>query len=691
MKFFSDFSLWWSIPMLVVAFAISAWFYLRPSREKLFSTRVSRVLFLLRGFSLFLILFLLLGILLQSVRFRSEKPVLVVMVDQSESMMNYADSAEVRSQLTSFLEEMSTRLESKMDVEFIPFSGEVDDSIDLRFSGQSTDMSRAFRDVRESFIHRNVGALVVISDGNFNQGMHPRFEAEKFAFTPIYSIAVGDTLTKRDAALLSVVANQIAFQGNVFPLKVEGTAAKLNGKNLTISVKQGNKVLAEKNLVVSGNSFSFAETFQLTASGKGVQAFSVLIRVNEDEYTLSNNERTVYIEVLESKRKICILSGGIHPDIGALQSLLQKDKNTEVELVLFKDVRELPKADLFIVHNPVNGFSQPIWSAIQSGDTPYLVIVGTTGETTTYNQLELGMSGVSQGKFDAAFASFAGDFSLIRFSDEFKKRVAEFPPLSVPFARNFKELGSTLLIQRIGSVKTDRPLLSLVDRGGRKYAILYGEGIWRWRMSEYNKYQNNQAFEELWDKLLQYLTVKRNTDKLRVFPPTQSSDRDELSFRAEFYNDAFQLITDPKIQLQLLDENDTKLADYQFNPRQSDYVLNLGKWKGGLYKWKAFTSYNGKKYDKSGELVVTSSSVEKLKLVSDFGVMNELAQLHQGEFVLWKDRANAIDQLLVREDIQSVRYEESAFSNLMDLKWLFFLLFILLTSEWFVRRWFGTI
>jgi hypothetical protein len=240
-------------------------------------------------------------------------------------------------------------------------------------------------------------------------------------------------------------------------------------------------------------------------------------------------------------------------------------------------------------------------------------------------------------------------------------------------------------------VKTDRPLLSLVDRGGRKYAILYGEGIWRWRMSEYNKYQNNQAFEELWDKLLQYLTVKRNTDKLRVFPPTQSTDRDELSFRAEFYNDAFQLITDPKIQLQLLDENDTKLADYQFNPRQSDYVLNLGKWKGGLYKWKAFTSYNGKKYDKSGELIVTSSSVEKLKLVSDFGVMNELAQLHQGEFVLWKDRVNAIDQLLVREDIQSVRYEESGFSNLMDLKWLFFLLFILLTSEWFVRRWFGTI
>lgn len=691
MKFFTDISLWWTIPMAVLAFALSGWYYLTKAQQSTFSTLVRRSLFVLRGTGIFLILLLLIGILLQSIRFRSEKPVLAILVDQSVSMLNYGDSADFRASILPFLTDAEMQLAEKMDIAVIPFSSEVEDTITASFAGKTSDISKAFRHVRESFLHRNLGAVLLVSDGNFNQGLHPRFELEKFDFTPVYALAVGDTLTKRDAALVNVSANQIAFQGNIFPVKVEAIATKLQGKNLTVTIEQGSRVLAEKTILLASNAVAFSETFQIQASGKGVQAFVVRLNVNEKEYTLENNLRTVYIEVLDSKRKVLILSGGINPDIGALQSVLQKDKNTDVEMLLFKDVREIPRADLIILHNPVNPYSQPIWTAVKNGETPFLVIAGTSGDVNQYNQLELGMSGVAQGKFDAAFASVSSEFNLIRFSDEFKKRMVEFPPLSVPFARNFTEIGSSLLYQRIGSVKTERPLLSVVERGGRKYAVLYGEGIWRWKISEYNKYQNNQAFEELWDKLLQYLTVKRNTEKLRVFPPVQVSDRDELVFRAEFYNDAFQLITEPNVQLVLADASAKKLADYSFSARNADYVLNIGKLTGGLYNWKASTTYNGKRYEKEGDLVVSEVSQEKIKLTADYGVLNELAEMHKGKFLTWKERNQALTDLQSREDIQSVRFEESAFSNLLDYKWILFLICALFFAEWVIRRWYGSL
>src|SRR5690606_4264518 len=121
-----------------------------------------------------------------------------------------------------------------------------------------------------------------------------------------------------------------------------------------------------------------------------------------------------------------------------------------------------------------------------------------------------------------------------------------FPPLTVPYAQSINDKGNTLFYQRIGTVTTNKPLLTFFENGNKKSAVLYGEGIWRWKLFEYNRFTDNTAFEELWGKTLQYLTVKSNRDKLRIFPPSNSSDREDLVFRAEFYNDAFQRITEPE-------------------------------------------------------------------------------------------------------------------------------------------------
>ncbi|MFC7669384.1 hypothetical protein ACFQT0_19980 [Hymenobacter humi] len=60
--------------------------------------------------------------------------------------------------------------------------------------------------------------MVLLSDGLVNQGRSPAYSDYNF---PIYSVAVGDTVPKRDLRLTGLTYNRVAFSGNRFPLEAE--------------------------------------------------------------------------------------------------------------------------------------------------------------------------------------------------------------------------------------------------------------------------------------------------------------------------------------------------------------------------------------------------------------------------------------------------------------------------------------
>jgi len=685
MNIFSEISLWWAIPLLILGFSLSAFYYFWKAHNSVFSLNIRRILFLLRGIGLTLIFWLLLGILYQSVDYRTEKPVLIIALDGSNSMLNYKDSTYVKNEIPIKLDELKSKLSVKFQVKEMTFSEGFNDSLDYSFSGKSSNLSLPFSHIRHLFVNKNVGGIIFISDGNYNEGIHPVFEAEKLSFVPVFGMLVGDTTTKRDAQIVDLVVNQIAFSGNIFPVKVETAATKMEGKLGRLKLFVNNKLIKEENLIFKSNQSSLISTFQVEAVGKGIQSIRAELVTDEKEYTLSNNTRTVYVEVLESKRKVDIIAGGIHPDIGALQSVLQKDKNTHVKVHLAKNLTSIPKSDLIIFHNPSTNVE--LWKQLNNSNTAFLAILSSNSDASGLN---LGLSGQVRGRTDMVNGAYNSNFSAIRFSAEFEKRIKDFPPLSVPYSKSINEMGASLFFQKIGSVVTDKPLLTFFERGENKGAVLYGDGIWRWKLSEYSRYQNNLAFEEMWDKILQYLTVKRNTDKLRIFTPSKTNDRDEIVFRAEFYNDAFQQIVEPNINFEILDKDDNKLAGFVFQPRQVDYILNIGKLKAGIYKWKASTSFGGKKYEKTGDLIISESTMESLNLTSNYALMNELSEQTNGGLFNANDWDKLTTTIENREDITSVKYEELNYNDLIDYKWLFFLIIALFSAEWIIRRWSGS-
>ncbi|NBU90989.1 MAG: hypothetical protein EBS12_06050, partial [Flavobacteriia bacterium] len=107
MNLIADFSFFWLIPITFISLGLTFLIYQNKNWVKELKSKQRFILRALRFSSLFLILFLLLGIILQATNYREEKPVFISLIDNSSSMMNYKDSSVIKNQITRFKKELA--------------------------------------------------------------------------------------------------------------------------------------------------------------------------------------------------------------------------------------------------------------------------------------------------------------------------------------------------------------------------------------------------------------------------------------------------------------------------------------------------------------------------------------------------------------------------------------------------------
>ena len=61
-------------------------------------------------------------------------------------------------------------------------------------------------------------------------------------------------------------------------------------------------------------------------------------------------------------------------------------------------------------------------------------------------------------------------------------------------------------------------MLYTVEDDRQKIAVMMGEGIWKWRLSEFQETEKTNTFDEVFSKLLQYLSTQDDRRKFRCFP-----------------------------------------------------------------------------------------------------------------------------------------------------------------------------
>ncbi|MFI5141591.1 MAG: hypothetical protein ACHQII_04465, partial [Bacteroidia bacterium] len=184
-----------------------------------------------------------------------EKPIIIIAADNSASITKNKDSVFYKNEFPTSLYKFSEALADKYEVHFMKFAGDVKQDDTLNFSGKETNLSNVFAEVQNSFEGKNVGAVVLATDGLYNTGSNPMSDLGNANY-PVFTIALGDTTLQRDAFIKKINHNQTAYIGNQFPVEVQIQSTDLQGKDALLSIMQDDKKLAEQKIRYTSNNYT---------------------------------------------------------------------------------------------------------------------------------------------------------------------------------------------------------------------------------------------------------------------------------------------------------------------------------------------------------------------------------------------------------------------------------------------------
>lgn len=687
-KLITEIPLIWGALWIALSLLLSLWYYRKRDWLSDLSKGLVVLMLSLRFLALSLLGILVLGIMYASEEERVEHPILINVVDDSQSMLNYKDSSTVVENIKAYQTAITEQF--GMDYEILNFYGsEMQEGQNFTFENQKSDLSAYFEGIYEKYYQRNIGGIIFYSDGNFNAGINPIYSAKKIKLTPVFTVGVGDTIEKTDQLIREVLANDIAFLNNQFQVTVNVEARKLNGKRVALNIYKGETRVGQEFISYENNALSSHKVdFTLNADQIGYQHYRVELTRVEEEYNLKNNFYNFYVEVMDGRNKVLLTSNAPHPDLGAIKNALSDNDNLSVDAKVIDKVEgALNNYDLIVLHDPGTLSSDKL-TEIMATNKPVLFILGTQSGDEVINDLPIGLKTRLGNQLDDVQGAVNKSFSSFVIDDELAQTLAQFPPLQVKYGNMLPANNTDVAIyQSLGNVATKKPLLFFNESNGVKYGTIAGEGIWRWKIADFARNNSTKHFNSLMDKITQYLVLKKDASNLRVKLARFNSSLEDVRVQAEFYNDNLERITSANIQF-ILNKGEEENV-YDFANTAEAYHLNIGKLPAGQYTWKAQATFNGKSFEKEGELVVNAVIKEDLDTKANHLLLQQIAANSQGKFFTLGQQEALVNELSKRGDITPITYTRSTYKDLIDFTGLFVLVVALLTAEWFLRRYNG--
>lgn len=642
-----------------------------------------------------LIAILLLSPLLKSLVTETKKPVIVLAQDQSESILADMDESTLAKYKTDF-NQLASSLGEEYDVKTYAFGNEVREGVDFNFTDKVSNISDLLKYLYDLYSNQNLGAVVLASDGIYNEGSNPIYASAKLA-APIFTVALGDTIPKKDLILKRVFHNKIAYLDDKFSIQVDINAQNCSDGNTVLNITAvggGNTVLERIPIAINKNDFFTTKEVILDAKKAGVQRFRISLNEINGEVTTLNNTQDIFVDVLDARQKILILANNPHPDITAIKQSISGNKNYEITTAYINDLKvNVGTFDFVILHQlpAKSNDAAAVLKTLYDKNIPRLYIVGMQSDLSKFSKVQPLLDLRADGRnTNDIQAKVADNFSLFTIDDNLKSELPNFAPMTAPFG-DFKDNANTqvLLYQRIGKIDTKYPLLLFGEQNNIKMGVLAAEGIWKWRLFDYLQHQNHELTSELISKSVQYLTLKEDKRKFRVSVNKNIFNENEpLFFDAELYNNSYELINEPDATITITNE-EGKNYNFTFNKKNKAYSLNAGLFPVGNYSFRGTVMSNGEQLKYNGQFSVQPIQLEVYETTADHGLLRMLSDKYGGTMVS-PNNINTISELVkAKKSVKPTIYQTTKTRSVINLKWIFFILLTLLTLEWFLRRYYG--
>jgi len=685
----TEYPFWFILFCLLLGSLYAFLLYFRANREEV-NPWLLRLMTLFRFLSISLISFLLLSPLIRRDITTIEKPVIIIGQDNSGSLIIGKDSAFNRNEFPMMMQGLIDELASEYEIRTYSFGDGVTEQLEWDFSEKVTDISAFFSEITNRYLNRNVGAIVLASDGIYNYGADPVYISRDMPYT-IYTVALGDTLESRDLLIRQSLFNRKVFLGDNFPVEIQVDAHQCNGESVELKVKQDGHTLRSSTITIRGNRYSRQIPFTLEALEPGWQRYTIELSPLDGEISLANNKRDIFVEVQDVRSKVILVYDAPHPDIGVLrEALLMNRKYELVEHTTEEFLLSSDTAALVIFYQVPSIRGSRIAESVIARLPSALFVLGSQSDLTNFNTLNTGLIlSSSRITFSDAYPVLNEAFPYFTVNPATISLFREYPPLQSPFAAyQHNPLTEILCCQRINGVSTHFPLICFSSTGEQKRGFICGENFWRWRLSTFTQIGEHMPFDELIQKMVQYLSIQADVSFFRINNKSQYLENEPVEFEAELYNQSYELINDPEVSLTITDESGNSYP-FVFGPTGKRYYLNAGTFPPGEYQFLASVTSGKENYGKRGNFVIAPVNLEAIKLKADHNLLYRLAKSHRGEMYMPSELGQLAAELKSSDEIHSISYVERIFSDLISAPWIFLLILGLLSAEWMIRKYTG--
>lgn len=640
------------------------------------------------------LLFLLLSPYIRTKNKIIEKPVVILGIDNSESIKHTSDSTYYKAGFIGDIKNVLSPLEDKSDVDIYKFGESVSDFDSLNLTDAVSDYSKFIRYINENYSGQNVGAVIIAGDGIYNSGTDPVAAISNLNW-PIFTVAMGDTSGVTDIKIADVRNNAIVYTNDHFPVEVSIIASGLPvgsiGERVVVKLYENNQEISRKSIDVTAENFSSTVNFIVKATDPGKRRMRIVVDAMDSETLLENNSRDIFIDVLDTRIKILLLADAPHPDIGAISKSLSRNPNFEVKVQYGSDFRgDVSEYNVAVLYQipTVNYSTSWVITQIIEAELPMVFFIGNNTNLGHFNRLQTGLRILPTGTSDIAFARFNNNFSRFIFSESDANQLGSLPPLITPLGNYIlSEATDVFAWQEISDILTDSPMITYYSDITRRNSVIVGEGIWLWRMQSKLKFNNTDAIDALLSKTIMYLSADNDKRRFKVISEGKFDFRKDVILRAEYYNEAMEADNRKEIELRISDE-DGNIYRYSFVPFENSYILNLKRLPVGVYTYIAVVEDDSELIER-GDFIVEKIELESSNVIADHAMLRRLSQTSSGNMYYSSDLAQLPIDIENQQILKSKVHFQDSFIGLNAMIISLLLLLLLVSVEWFLRKYFG--
>lgn len=658
--------------------------YLQYQKKTPWSVNINRTLAVARAILVTILAILLLGPTVRAIKNFYEKPVLVIAVDNSESVALTTDSITLNNLKINLAQLRDDLQDNGWQVELVGLDGHEVNLDSLRYNVQRSNLTGMVRSIQSEYEGANLSGILVVSDGIFNSGFSPDLIS---TFTPIYGIGLGDTIPRKDLSIINVLHNKTVYQDNLYPVEVSIRNVGLGQASTRLNVYQGSQLLEQVQLNISPEVRLITHQFLLKATTPGKQRITINLEAVAGESTLVNNSSSFYIDVIEGQQKVLIVADAPSPEIKALRMAIEQNEHFAVSVKVNEEIPGLKHDLIIFVQSPNKVFSKSVYHQLKNSDTPKLYLIGRQTNLHLLNRDSVISFHQANNQYDRVTAVINNDYKGFTISSEMAEWLSQAPPITVPFGNlSLQPTDQVLLYQRVGTVDTKRPIIYFSE-GEQKQGIIIADGLWRWRMNEYKEYGETSRFDELITKTIMLLASKPDNRQFKLYPLKNAYELGEdIIFVSETYNELFEPLFGEPVNLKINYGDDVR--NYAFTPLAGSQQMSLDDLPAGLYNYSAYTSLNGKRHQVSGQFSVDNPDLEAADLTADHLVLRKLALESGGKFY----NSNELDRLVpdfATIEAPAIIHTQERKLLLLNLYWILIALIILVSGEWLTRKMMG--